>query len=207
MERTNRQGRGEAAKVKGGAKTGANEKRAPGPAKRMEMPDIFEGADKKKRPASVTIHRKSVEEVYAFFREVSNFHRFMKDISRVEEVRRGVFRWTHYVDGKEQSWETELVREVPPRCLAWRTREGSALPQVAALTFEPASNGTGTVVAYKAAFLTVAGKIMGFAEKLKGEDPDTMAAINLRRFKALMETGEVPTVEGQPSGREEAVAA
>lgn len=171
----------------------------------VEMPDVFDGAERKKRPAAVTIHRKEPEEVYAFFRHVANFPRFMPDVSHVEEGTGGVFRWVPEGDGSE--WETEIVEDRAPECLAWRSREGSALPRVAAVTFSRAPDGRGTEVRFKIAFVTSAGKALGMAEKLRGGDPDTEAATVLRRFKALLETGEVPTVDGQPSGREEAEAA
>ena len=35
---------------------------------------------------------------------------------------------------------------------------------------------------------------------LLGEDPSQTIREDLRRFKALMETGEVPTTKGQPRG-------
>jgi hypothetical protein len=34
-----------------------------------------------------------------------------------------------------------------------------------------------------------------------GREPELQVREDLRRFKALMETGEIPTVVGQPSGR------
>ena len=39
--------------------------------------------------------------------------------------------------------------------------------------------------------------------KLFGEEPEMQIRDDLRRFKRLVETGEIPTTEGQSSGREE----
>ena len=36
--------------------------------------------------------------------------------------------------------------------------------------------------------------------KLYGEEPDIQVEEDLGRFKALMETGEIPATEGQPVG-------
>ena len=47
------------------------------------------------------------------------------------------------------------------------------------------------------------GKITELIAKMRGEDPDSLAIINLKRLKAFLETGEIATIEGQPSGREE----
>jgi uncharacterized membrane protein len=47
-----------------------------------------------------------------------------------------------------------------------------------------------------------AGKLGSIVAKLFGEEPEQQVADDLRRFKSLMETGTIMTVEGQPSGRE-----
>jgi len=45
------------------------------------------------------------------------------------------------------------------------------------------------------------GGILGVGvAKLLGEEPDQQVAGDLRRFKNIMEAGEVPTTEGQPAG-------
>jgi len=46
-----------------------------------------------------------------------------------------------------------------------------------------------------------AGKLGATVAKLFGEAPDQQISDDLRRFKQLMEAGEVATTEGQSSGR------
>jgi uncharacterized membrane protein len=46
-----------------------------------------------------------------------------------------------------------------------------------------------------------AGVVGAAVAKLFGEEPEQQIEEDLRRFKSMMETGEVPTTEGQPSGR------
>jgi uncharacterized membrane protein len=46
-----------------------------------------------------------------------------------------------------------------------------------------------------------AGKIGAAVAWLFGEEPAQAIREDLRRFKRLMETGEIPTVAGQPRGR------
>ena len=48
-----------------------------------------------------------------------------------------------------------------------------------------------------------AGPAGALLAKLFGEEPEMQIRDDLRRFKCLVETGEIPTTEGQPSGREE----
>ncbi len=45
------------------------------------------------------------------------------------------------------------------------------------------------------------GKLGAAVAKLFGEEPNQTIREDLRRFKQLMEAGEIPTTEGQSSGR------
>jgi hypothetical protein len=44
------------------------------------------------------------------------------------------------------------------------------------------------------------GKLGTAVAKLFGEEPGQQLDEDLRRLKCLMEAGEIPTIEGQPSG-------
>jgi uncharacterized membrane protein len=46
------------------------------------------------------------------------------------------------------------------------------------------------------------GKLTEFLTFFSGESPDILILTNLHRLKAFLETGEIPTTEGQSSGRE-----
>lgn len=174
---------------------------------RREMPDLFQGAEKKKRPASVTISRQTPEQLYAFFSDLGNFPRIAPEFRAVEGIGRGRARWHKGTGAHAESWETEMVLDQPNECLAWRTVPDSSHRLVSALTFEPSPDGRGTVVGYKVCHLSPGAGIFSLGEKLRGEDPDLVAYATLRRLKALLETGETPTTEGQPSGRDESAAA
>jgi uncharacterized membrane protein len=45
-----------------------------------------------------------------------------------------------------------------------------------------------------------AGKLGAAVARLFGEEPNIQIREDLRRFRQLMETGEIPTTEGQPRG-------
>ncbi|RZA06492.1 MAG: SRPBCC family protein [Proteobacteria bacterium] len=173
-----------------------------GPTRRVSMPDIFGGADKKTRPASATIN-KPREELFSFFRDFTNFPKFMKHVTRVENIDAKTHRWTiQDKGGALKHWETEIIEERPGEMIAWKTKPDSVFKQTAAVIFEPAVGGRGTIVSLKVAFDTTLGKIAGQLERVGLADPDAEAAMNVRRFKALLETGEVPTIDGQPNGAE-----
>jgi uncharacterized membrane protein len=168
------------------------------------MPELFDGAEKKTRPASVTI-LKPQQEVFALFHNFSYLPRAMPELDRIEDLGNGVHRW--FAKGEEAAWDTELVLDEAPDRIAWRARDEGVMSMVGAFTFEPALGGRATIVSLKLYFPSAMGRLVGLARKLKGEDPDTQAATALRRLKALLETGEIATTEGQPTGRDEAVAA
>jgi hypothetical protein len=52
-----------------------------------------------------------------------------------------------------------------------------------------------------------AGALGGALAKVLGKDPSFMMRQDLRRLKALIEAGEIPTVEGQSHGPRSGVAA
>src|SRR5919112_992069 len=67
----------------------------------------------------------------------------------------------------------------------------------ATVTFRDAPGDRGTEVHLE---VESGGKLGGVAGKLKGSDPRAKAMDDLRRFKQLVETGEITPSEGTPEG-------
>ena len=61
--------------------------------------------------------------------------------------------------------------------------------------------GRGTVVRVELQYNPPAGVLGALVAQLWGEEPGQQIEEDLHRFKQLMEAGEIPTTEGQPSGR------
>jgi uncharacterized membrane protein len=59
----------------------------------------------------------------------------------------------------------------------------------------------GTTVRVRFQYDPPAGKVGAAVARFLGEEPTVQVHEDLRRFKQLMETGEIPTIEGQASGR------
>jgi uncharacterized membrane protein len=70
------------------------------------------------------------------------------------------------------------------------------------IRFEEAPGGRGTEVKVELEYESPAGTTGVLLAKLLGEEPSQQVEDGLRRFKQIMETGEVPTTEGQPRGPE-----
>jgi uncharacterized membrane protein len=85
----------------------------------------------------------------------------------------------------------------PGRRLAWRSLDGD-LHQAGEVVFEPAPGNRGTLVTLLQEFEL--GKFEKALASIGNRSPKQTAIENLRHFKALMETGEIPRTQGQSHG-------
>ena len=77
---------------------------------------------------------------------------------------------------------------------------GSELEAKGFVKFREAPQGRGTVLEARIRYWIPGGALGRAVSKALGKDPGFMMRQDLRRFKALIETGEVPTTEGQTHG-------
>lgn len=149
---------------------------------------------------SVTID-KSPEELYRFWHNFENLPRFMK---HVESVRVSGERHSHWVvtapAGRTVEWDAEIITDRPGEIIGWRTLGGS-MKHAGSVRFERAPGNRGSYVRVQLQYNPPAGRLGSVVAKLFGEEPDQQIKEDLARFKELMEVGEIPTTEGQPSGR------
>ncbi|MEW5929882.1 MAG: SRPBCC family protein [Gemmatimonadota bacterium] len=150
---------------------------------------------------SLTVNRPA-DELYAFWREARNLPRFMTRVELVREESPTRARWRMSAPmGRTWEWTAEILEEVEGRRIAWRSLEGGDLPNRGSVTFAPDTRGEETVVTYQVEFDPPLGALGAAVAGVFHEVPEQMARADLRRFKALMESGEIPTTEGQPSCR------
>ena len=145
---------------------------------------------------------KNRADVYAFWRRLENLPLFMRHITSVEEFDEKTSRWKAAIPGNlgTITWISEIVED-KDYFIGWRSIEGSDIFNAGKVEFNDAPNGQGTeiqvAVSYKApggAFGTQVGKLLNpVFENFVRED--------IRNFKQFIESGEVPTIDGQPSGR------
>lgn len=151
--------------------------------------------------ATIAIQR-PVEELYRYWRELSNLPRFMRYLSQVQELGEGRSRWmARAPNGMHLEWDAEITEERPGELLAWRALPGSPLGLSGSVHFERAAPGKGTLV--RLHLESSAGAGIG-VQLLRAVTRETLRQ-QLLRFKQLMETGEISTTEGQPSGQRSAV--
>ena len=87
--------------------------------------------------------------------------------------------------------------------VAWRSLSPSDLPHEGEVSFADAPGGRGTEVRVRLRWGPPGGRIGSGLLKLLGRDPESLVAEDLRRFRQVLEAGEVANVTGQPSGRAE----
>jgi uncharacterized membrane protein len=134
---------------------------------------------------------KPIEEVYGFWRDFTNFPRFMKYLESVE-VNGGRSHWKVLgPGGKTFEWDAEIVEDQPNSVISWRSLEGSDIDNSGSVRFERAPGGRGTIVRVDLRYAPPGGVISASIAKLFGKEPGQEIEYDLRCFKQIMETGEV----------------
>lgn len=145
----------------------------------------------------------SADALFAFWRRLELLPQFMNHLVSVSQIDSRRSRWVAKAPaGRTVEWEAEIINEITGELLAWRTVEGSDVVSAGSVTFRPAPGRRGTQVHVRLQYDPPAGKFGRTVAWLLGHDPASAIREDLRRFKQLIETGEVPTIEGQPRGKQ-----
>ena len=94
----------------------------------------------------------------------------------------------------------EIEREEPGGPIVWRTRQGAGAQASGVVSFSPAPGDRGTEIHVEVEYGTPAGAVGAAVKKVTGDDPHQMVQDDLRRFKQLVETGEIARSDGAPMG-------
>src|SRR5207302_1868734 len=151
--------------------------------------------------SAVTIYR-PVQEVYSYWRQFENLPRFMYHLEDVLDLGGNRSQWTAKGPlGTTVSWQAEIIMDVPPEMISWRTLPDSDVVSAGSVWFKPAGGDHGTEVKVKLQYDPPAGKVGANVAWLLGEDAQQEIDEDLRRFKQLLETGEISCVRRGRSGR------
>ena len=132
------------------------------------------------------------EEVYRFWRDFENLPRFMRHLEAVHDLGDGRSHWkAKGPAGIDVEWDATIVADVPNEVITWRSLEGSDVDNAGAVRFERAAGGRGTIVKVNLEYNPIGGAIGAAVAKLFGEEPEQQMDDDLRRFKQVMEIGEV----------------
>lgn len=154
---------------------------------------------------TVTISKPRRDELFAFWRDFSNLPAFMDNLESVELLGGKRSRWTiRAPGGTSVDVETEVAQEKQGELIAWRSVEGSQIDTEGRVVFRDAPGGRGTEVELVIAYKPPLGRVGQGIAKLFQREPAIQARRDLRRFKMLMETGEIANSDRRLNFEEDA---
>jgi uncharacterized membrane protein len=149
---------------------------------------------------SVTIGRPR-KQLYDQWRDFTRFPGFMENVEAVEKLDDKHSRWTIKAPaGTTVTLVTEIIDDRPGESIAWKSTPKSDVATTGEVLFRDAPPDRGTIVSLVLSYDPPGGPIGRIAAKLFQREPAIQARRDLRRFKQLMETGEV-TTNASPSAR------
>ena len=141
------------------------------------------------------------EQLYEMWRDVESAPLWQEQIARVTRTGETTSHWVMRSRDKEHDktieWNSEILADEPGRRIAWRSVGGDS-DNAGEVVFEPSPGRKATLVTVLQEFRM--GKLANAWETIVGRNPKQAVIENLRHFKALAETGEIPRTEGQPHG-------
>ena len=156
---------------------------------------------------SVTVNRPR-DQLFRIWRNFENLPRFMKHLKSVRVDPSSDGKRSHWVAlaplDRTIEWDSEVVEERENELLVWKSLPGSPVESMGRVEFKDAPGGRGTILHVSMQYNPPAGSLGAAFAKLFGKEPGQEIREGLRQFKQMMETGEIATVEGQPSGRSSA---
>jgi uncharacterized membrane protein len=145
---------------------------------------------------AITINR-PLAEVYHFWRQFENFPAFMSHIESVQTIGPGGSRLrAKGPAGVRVEWDAEITGDRENEWIAWRSIEGSAVQHSGSVRFEHAPGARGTELHVNLQYNPPAGVLGVTVARLFGDDPEQKIREDLRRFKQILETGEVALSDG-----------
>jgi uncharacterized membrane protein len=151
---------------------------------------------------SITI-QKPASELYRAWRVAENLSKVMGHFADVTTTGPDLQHWQVQAPlGQTFEWDSHIVEEHPGEYLRWESMPGAQVPNEGWVRFRPAPGDWGTVVTLRFRFNPPGGPLGDAMMKLLGDAPAALANKTLKRFKSLVETGEIPTTRPNPAARE-----
>jgi uncharacterized membrane protein len=151
---------------------------------------------------AVTINKPAAD-LYAYFRDFAKLGTFMENVERVDVLDDTRSHWVVKAPGgKTVEWDARITEERDGALIAWTSEEGADIANSGRIEFRDAGS-RGTVVVATIAYDPPGGTVGKLIAKLFQREPAIQARRDLRRFKQLMETGEIATASRTKAQLEE----
>jgi len=139
---------------------------------------------------------KSAHDLFAFWRNFENLPKFMSHLEAVKVIDEKRSRWKAKAPaGYTVEWDAEIINEQPDKVISWRSLEGAGVTHAGSVRFIDTKD-RGTVVRVVLDYIPPLGRVGAMVARLFGKEPAQQIKEDLRHFKQLMETGEIPTSQG-----------
>jgi uncharacterized membrane protein len=143
------------------------------------------------------------EQLYALWRNLEAAPQWQEQIERVTVTGEKTSHWVMRPGTKDDKtektieWDSEILKDEPGQRIAWRSIGGDS-ENAGEVVFEKSPGARATMVTVLQEFRM--GKVASVWETIVARNPKQAVIENLRHFKALAETGEIPRIQGQPHG-------
>lgn len=149
--------------------------------------------------AAVTV-RRSPEDVYRFWRSLENLPSFMCHLQSVTDSGESSHWIAKAPVGQSIQWDTRITDDEPNTRIEWQSLPGSSVDNSGSVEFTPAPESRSTEVRVTISYRLPGGALAKAAATAFGESPEQQVSDDLRRFKQIMETGQVMRSDGSPQG-------
>jgi uncharacterized membrane protein len=152
---------------------------------------------------SVTVNR-SPENLYAYWRRIENLQQLFPNVVSVRLIDNTRSVWVlSGPGGVELKWTAEITIDRENEMIGWRSVGRADLDNAGYIRFDRATGGRGTTVTVALQYNPPAGKLGAAVATLLGEKPASQVEEALRKFKQLMEAGEIARTRQKPHYDEE----
>ncbi len=141
--------------------------------------------------------------LYELWKNVTLAPRWMEYVVSAEPKSPKLIHWVmgdpEDSNGRRLEYDTEIVEDIPGEKIAWRSID-SSIKESGEVLFRPAAGDRGTVVVLQESASFPGGSVGMAAAAVAKRSPRQIVIEDLRHFKQLAETGEIPNVDRNPHG-------
>jgi uncharacterized membrane protein len=142
-------------------------------------------------------------DLYTLWRDVAWIPRWQQFVLSVTPLPNGITHWVtgnpDYPHAPRVEFDSQTVEDIPGEKISWRSLTPE-IERTGVVTFTPTPSGRGTLVALtqtvRSSFASLGPNVASIGKR----SPRQFVTENLRHFKQLAETGEIPSVKDQPHG-------
>jgi len=156
---------------------------------------------------AITVDRPP-EDLYLYWRSLENVAALAGGILSVKIIDGTRSQWTlRAPGGVELRWTAEITIDRPNEMIGWRSVGRGDIDNAGYVRFDRATGGRGTVMRVALQYNPPAGRLGALLAAALGEKPESLIEQALRRFKQLMEAGEIPRIESVETASEDSFPA